>query len=74
MNNANPLVSQLMKARYYADSDFIDAALGANRSYMCRSILTAQEMMKQGRRRKIGMVQILEYEKFRGYLVSKMVS
>lgn len=33
-NNANSLVSQLMKARYYPNSDFLGASLGNNPSYI----------------------------------------
>ncbi|XP_074328110.1 putative mitochondrial protein AtMg00310 [Apium graveolens] len=54
LNDANPLVTQLMKSRYYVDSEFTNANLGANPSYMWRSILAAQEMVKQGGRRWIG--------------------
>lgn len=30
----NPLVTQLMKAHYYADTDFLEATLGPNPSFM----------------------------------------
>ena len=43
-----------MKARYYAHTDFLDATLGASPSFMWRSIMASQELVKQGCRRKIG--------------------
>lgn len=54
LNNENSLVTSLMKARYYPRSDFLNAELGANPSYMWRSILAAQDILKQGCRRRIG--------------------
>ncbi|XP_074383392.1 uncharacterized protein LOC141724963 [Apium graveolens] len=44
----------LIKARYYANTEFLEANLGANPSFMWRSIMTSQEIVKQHCRRKIG--------------------
>ncbi|KAL8158239.1 hypothetical protein AgCh_002800 [Apium graveolens] len=54
LNNQNSLVSGIMKAKYYPDCDFLQAKLGTNPSYMWRSILAAQEVVRQGSRRKMG--------------------
>lgn len=54
INNSNPLVTKLMKARYYPNSDFLGAKMGSNPSYVWRSILEAQEVIKKGTRRRIG--------------------
>lgn len=54
MVDCNPLVSQFMKARYYPNSDFLNASLGSNPSYLWRSLLATREMMKRGIRRRIG--------------------
>lgn len=54
MLECNPLVSQFMKARYYPNSDFLNASLGSNPSYLWRSLLATQETMKWGTRRRIG--------------------
>lgn len=54
VTNANPLVTKLMQARYFLDSDFLNAKLGTNPSYMWRNILSAQEVVRQGCRKKIG--------------------
>lgn len=51
---SNPLVSKFMLARYYPQSDFLNASLGSNPSYVRRSIFQAQTMMKQCVRRRIG--------------------
>ncbi|WOG90771.1 hypothetical protein DCAR_0310016 [Daucus carota subsp. sativus] len=54
LNNENPLVTNILKARYFPNTDFLNAKLGNNPSYMWRSILEAQEVVKQGCRRNIG--------------------
>ncbi|KAL8097271.1 hypothetical protein AgCh_030413 [Apium graveolens] len=54
VNNVNPLVSSLMKARYYPKEDFLNAAMWSNPSFMWRSILTAHDLLKHGCRRRIG--------------------
>lgn len=53
MNGVNPLVTALMKAKYFASSDFINAKMGNNPSYTWRSLLAVQKIMQQGSRRKI---------------------
>lgn len=54
INNANPLVTQLLKARYYPTTDFLNALPRANQSYVWRSILETQAVVKQRCRRRIG--------------------
>lgn len=54
INNVNPLVTELMKARYYPHTDFLGAELGSNPSYMWRSIMASQEAVRSGCRRRIG--------------------
>ncbi|KAL8125864.1 hypothetical protein AgCh_013243 [Apium graveolens] len=54
LNYANPLVTSIMKARYFPNNVFLEAKLGQNPSYMWRSILAAQEVVKQGCRMNIG--------------------
>lgn len=39
INNSNPLVTSLMKAKYFPGSDFLNAKMGDNPSYIWRSIL-----------------------------------
>lgn len=43
-----------MKARYFPNNEFLEASLGQNPSYMWRSILAAQGIVKQRCRKKIG--------------------
>lgn len=54
LNNCNPLVTQIMKARYFPSCDFLQAKIGVNPCYMWRSILAAQELVCQGSRKRIG--------------------
>ncbi|KAL8125037.1 hypothetical protein AgCh_012638 [Apium graveolens] len=54
VNNSNPLVTNIMKAKYYPSTDFVNAKLGENPSYMWRSIVAAQEVINHGCRRSIG--------------------
>ncbi|XP_074359977.1 putative mitochondrial protein AtMg00310 [Apium graveolens] len=53
-NRSNSLVSNFIQARYYPDSDFLNASVGLNPSYLRRSIIAAQGVVKQGARKRIG--------------------
>ncbi|XP_074342400.1 putative mitochondrial protein AtMg00310 [Apium graveolens] len=54
LTNANPLVSEIMKEKYYPKTDFLDARMGNNSSYMWRSLMAVMKVLKAGARRKIG--------------------
>ncbi|XP_074323324.1 putative mitochondrial protein AtMg00310 [Apium graveolens] len=54
LNNVNTLVTSIMKARYFPETDFLQAKVGANPSYMWRSIVAAQDLVRQGSRKRIG--------------------
>lgn len=54
LNNSNPLVTAILKARYFPHTAFLNADLGVNPSYVWRSILEASEALKANCRRKIG--------------------
>lgn len=45
INDSNPLVTRIMKARYYPNTDFLNAQIGENPSYMWRSIIAGQEVL-----------------------------
>ena len=53
LKESNPLVSAVMKARYYPNSSFLDAEVGSNPSYFWRSILASMDVIKAGARRRI---------------------
>ncbi|XP_074352485.1 putative mitochondrial protein AtMg00310 [Apium graveolens] len=74
INNDNPLVTTCMKAKYIPGRDFLTAKLGANPSYMWRSILAAQEVVKRGCRRRICDGKQTEIGRFHGSHVQKMAS
>lgn len=46
LNNSNPLVSAILKAHYFPSTDFLNAGVGVNSSYVWRSILKAKEALK----------------------------
>lgn len=48
LNDLNPLVTGIMKVKYFPNTNFLSAQLGDNPSYMWRRIIVAQEVMKQG--------------------------
>ncbi|XP_074367545.1 uncharacterized protein LOC141707985 [Apium graveolens] len=48
------LVGRVFKAKYYPHSSFLDAKLGCNPSYVWRSILETQTLLKRGARWRIG--------------------
>ncbi|XP_074346272.1 uncharacterized protein LOC141685047 [Apium graveolens] len=54
LNDSNPLVTSIMKVKYFPKTDFLNEKLGDNPSYMWRRILAAQEVVKHGCRRSIG--------------------
>ncbi|KAL8112036.1 hypothetical protein AgCh_019659 [Apium graveolens] len=54
LNETNPLVSAFMKAKYYPQTDLLNAEAGANASYIWRSIMASLRAVKAGTRRKIG--------------------
>lgn len=53
MNNINPLVTEIMEARYFPHFEFLCASLGMNPSYVWRSIASAQDVLKIGCRVRI---------------------
>ncbi|XP_019179038.1 PREDICTED: uncharacterized protein LOC109174248 [Ipomoea nil] len=48
------LVSRLLKAKYYPTSDFMGAHLGNNPSFIWRSIMAGQQVLRLGLARRIG--------------------
>ncbi|XP_031111845.1 uncharacterized protein LOC116015819 [Ipomoea triloba] len=50
----NSLVSRILKARYYPSSDFVDAQIGSNSSYIWRSILAGKALLREGVVRRVG--------------------
>ena len=47
-------MSRIFKERYFPSSSFMEAKLGSNPSYIWRSILAAQNMIRSGARWRIG--------------------
>ncbi|KAL8093405.1 hypothetical protein AgCh_035325 [Apium graveolens] len=54
LNGDNPLVTALVKAKYFPKTDFLNARLGKNPSYMWRSIYEAQTILKRDSRHMVG--------------------
>lgn len=54
VNETNPLVTCIMRARYFPNSNFLDAKMGSNPSYVWRSLMEAQDIVRQGFRKRIG--------------------
>uniref|UniRef100_A0A803QGE0 Reverse transcriptase domain-containing protein n=1 Tax=Cannabis sativa TaxID=3483 RepID=A0A803QGE0_CANSA len=52
--NPNSLVSRVFKARYFAHGDFLNAELGSNPSFIWRSLVEAQGVLKAGLRMQVG--------------------
>ncbi|XP_074347256.1 uncharacterized protein LOC141686098 [Apium graveolens] len=50
----NSLVGRIYKARYYPGGSFLTAKVGGNLSYICRSIMEAHVLLKQGDMRRVG--------------------
>lgn len=54
LNEENRLVSIIMKAKYFSNTNFLNAEVGVNPSFVWRSIMYAHSAVKMGVRRKIG--------------------
>ena len=52
--NQNSLVYWVLKARYFPRCDFIEASLGNNPSYLWHSIMSAQNLVRDGARWRVG--------------------
>ncbi|KAF5480768.1 hypothetical protein F2P56_001484 [Juglans regia] len=50
----NSLSSRVLKLKYFSKSDFLEAKMGSNPSYIWRSILSARELLQQGLQWRIG--------------------
>lgn len=51
LKESNSLVSAVLKAKYYPNSSFLEATVGANLSFVWSSILASMEVIKAGTRR-----------------------
>ncbi|KAL5806378.1 hypothetical protein ACOSQ4_029111 [Xanthoceras sorbifolium] len=54
LSNPSSLLAQVLKARYFPNSSFIDCALGQNPSFIWRSIMWGREVLARGVRWKVG--------------------
>lgn len=54
VTNPNNLVARNFKAKYYLKSTFLGAKLGASPSFVWRSILEAQQLLRQGLGCRVG--------------------
>lgn len=54
LTKPDALVTKIFKARYFKYGDFLTANLGSNPSFIWRSIIAAQNLVKKGVRRGIG--------------------
>lgn len=54
ISNPESLVTKVYKARYWADSDFLNSSLGSNPSFVWRSIFEAKSLVAEGCRWRLG--------------------
>ncbi|WOG87677.1 hypothetical protein DCAR_0206908 [Daucus carota subsp. sativus] len=54
VTNPTSLVARMFKAKYYPNDSFLSAKLGANPSFVWRSILAAQNILSQGMGCRVG--------------------
>ncbi|VFQ80658.1 unnamed protein product [Cuscuta campestris] len=54
LTKPSSLVARVFKARYFPNNSFLEAELGRQPSYCWKSILSAQEILRSGIRRRIG--------------------
>lgn len=46
VNNTNTLVTSILRARYFPNLNFLDAKLRTNPSYVWRSLMEAQDVVR----------------------------
>ncbi|XP_019186462.1 PREDICTED: uncharacterized protein LOC109181162 [Ipomoea nil] len=54
LSRADSLTSRILKAKYYPTTDFMSAQIGKNPSYIWRSIMAGQQVLRLGIARRIG--------------------
>ncbi|XP_019189682.1 PREDICTED: uncharacterized protein LOC109184096 [Ipomoea nil] len=54
LTNPTSLMARVFKARYFPTTSFYEAVMGGNPSYVWRSIMASQDLLKSGCRRRIG--------------------
>ena len=52
--NTKSLAHRVLKAKYFLNSNFLEAQIGKNLSYTWRSLMAAQEVLRRGLRWNIG--------------------
>ncbi|XP_019155928.1 PREDICTED: uncharacterized protein LOC109152735 [Ipomoea nil] len=54
LTSPDSLVARIFKARYFPNTAFYEATLGGNPSYVWRSIMASQDLVRSGCRRRVG--------------------
>jgi hypothetical protein len=54
LQNPDSLIAQVLKAKYFPQTSFLDADLGSRPSYMWRSLLSSKDLLKEGLVWRIG--------------------
>ncbi|KAL8116031.1 hypothetical protein AgCh_022498 [Apium graveolens] len=54
ITNQESMVRKVYKSRYYPEGDFLSAKLGSNPSYVWRSVLESQNLLKVGASKRVG--------------------
>ena len=54
MHNPESLMAKILKAKYFKHTDFMDAKLGSNPSFVWRSILWGRQLVHEGLRWRVG--------------------
>ena len=54
IHNTHSLFFQVYKSRYFPNCSFMDVEIGSNLSYVCRILLTARDLIKEGSKLQVG--------------------
>ncbi|KAL0443841.1 UNVERIFIED_CONTAM: putative mitochondrial protein [Sesamum latifolium] len=63
----NALLSQILKAKYFHESSFLEASMGSRPSLTWRSLMEARDLLQQGCRRRIGSNEFTWYYDSKGH-------
>ena len=66
IHNTHSLFYQVYKSRYFPNCSFMDVEIGSNLSYVCRSLLTVEILLRKVQNCKLRMEDILKFQLING--------
>ena len=71
IHNTHSLFYQVYKSRYFPNCSFMDVEIGSNLSYVCRSLLTVEILLRKVQNCKLRMEDILKFQLINGWHITQ---